>query len=81
VPADARAIVYERLGDLPHFNPDNDAERPPEAVADMRRLLASAAAVMFCCLTRRPDRGSSDSNRHRRRDAKIRRVAPLIPNS
>ncbi|MDQ0376884.1 NADPH-dependent FMN reductase [Amycolatopsis thermophila] len=51
--ATARAVapgveVYEGLGSLPHFNPDEDREPLPAAVADLRRRLADAGAVLFC---------------------------------
>jgi chromate reductase len=39
--------LYERLGDLPHFNPDDDRTPLPEAVADLRAQLTSCDAVLF----------------------------------
>lgn len=49
VTADAvTAILYEGLAGLPAFNPDNDGENAPAAVADLRRELAEADAVIFC---------------------------------
>jgi NAD(P)H-dependent FMN reductase len=36
-PAGARAAIYKRLGELPHFNPDDDRDPLPEAVADLRK--------------------------------------------
>ncbi|TVT20642.1 NAD(P)H-dependent oxidoreductase [Amycolatopsis acidiphila] len=39
---------YDRLGDLPHFNPDDDQEPLHPAVADLRSRLESADAVLFC---------------------------------
>jgi NAD(P)H-dependent FMN reductase len=42
--------LYDALGDLPHFNPDDDVEGqplPPEP-AKLRRLLDEADAVLFC---------------------------------
>lgn len=41
------AVLWERLVDIPAFVPDDDAE-PPPAVAELRRLLGSADAVVFC---------------------------------
>jgi len=40
--------AYDRLGDLPHFNPDLDDEGAPapEAVADFRARLRASDAVM-----------------------------------
>lgn len=46
-PAGARAAIYKRLGDLPHFNPDNDHDPLPEPVADLREQLRGADAVLF----------------------------------
>lgn len=46
-PAGAGAIVYKRLGELPHFNPDDDHDPLPEAVADLRKQLEGADAVLF----------------------------------
>jgi hypothetical protein len=42
--------LYEGLGTLPHFDPDNDPDGGPVpvAVADLRRRLAEADAVPFC---------------------------------
>ncbi len=42
------AVLYEGLAGLPAFNPDNDGENAPTAVADLRRELAEADAVIFC---------------------------------
>ncbi len=42
------AVLYKGLPGLPAFNPDNDGENAPAAVADLRRELAEAAAVIFC---------------------------------
>ncbi len=46
-PAGVEATVYTGLGDLPHFNPDDDVEPLPPAVAELRRSIADADAVMF----------------------------------
>lgn len=46
-PAGTRAVIYKRLGDLPHFNPDNDHDPLPEPVADLREQLRGADAVLF----------------------------------
>jgi chromate reductase, NAD(P)H dehydrogenase (quinone) len=46
---DAEVILYEDIGALPHFNPDDDAEgAPPPAVAALRAQIAQADAVIFC---------------------------------
>ena len=41
--------IYEGLGSLPHFNPDDDAEgaTPPPAVGELRTLLASADGILI----------------------------------
>jgi chromate reductase len=41
--------IYEGLGSLPHFNPDDDAEgaTPPPAVAELRKLLAEADGILI----------------------------------
>jgi NAD(P)H-dependent FMN reductase len=41
------AHFYERLGDLPHFNPDDDREPLAEAVAHLRAEFAACDAVLF----------------------------------
>jgi NAD(P)H-dependent FMN reductase len=51
VAADAvEAVLYDGLGALPHFNPDDDPEGGPvhPAVADLRVQLAAADALLFC---------------------------------
>jgi NAD(P)H-dependent FMN reductase len=49
-PPDVEAVLYEGLGTLPWFNPDDDPEGGPvhPAVADLRAQLAAAGAVLFC---------------------------------
>lgn len=39
---------YDGLTDLPHFDPDDDREPLPPAVADLRGRLEEADAVLFC---------------------------------
>jgi len=39
---------YTGLSDLPAFNPDHDGGTLPPAVADLRRRIAAADAVLFC---------------------------------
>ncbi len=48
-PPGISTALYERLADLPHFNPDDDEEgrEVPAAVAAMRTELARADAVLF----------------------------------
>lgn len=42
------AVGYGGLTELPHFNPDDDVEPPPPSVAELRRLIGAAGAVLFC---------------------------------
>ena len=41
--------LYEGLGSLPHFNPDDDIEgaTPPPTVAELRTLLADADGILI----------------------------------
>jgi NAD(P)H-dependent FMN reductase len=41
--------IYEGLGSLPHFNPDDDADgaTPPPAVTELRKLLADADGILI----------------------------------
>jgi chromate reductase len=45
---DVTAIRYDGVAGLPHFNPDDDTEPLPPAVADLRERIASADALLFC---------------------------------
>jgi NAD(P)H-dependent FMN reductase len=49
-PAHVEAVMYDGLGTLPHFNPDDDPEGGPvhPAVADLRAQIAAADALLFC---------------------------------
>jgi len=42
------AVLYERLAELPAFNPDDDQEPLPPVVAALRRQIAAADGVLFC---------------------------------
>jgi NAD(P)H-dependent FMN reductase len=44
---DVQAVLYEGLGDLPHFNPDDDVAPPARAVAALREAIRAAGAVVF----------------------------------
>jgi chromate reductase, NAD(P)H dehydrogenase (quinone) len=48
-PEGVRIHLYEALGQLPHFNPDDDGEdaTPPAPVLELRRLLIDADAVLI----------------------------------
>lgn len=40
--------IFERLSDLPHFNPDLDNENVPKQVTDFRRQLREADGILIC---------------------------------
>ncbi|MEE1944990.1 NADPH-dependent FMN reductase [Pedobacter sp. KR3-3] len=40
--------IFEGIGNLPHFNPDQDTENPPEAIVAFRKLIAQADALLIC---------------------------------
>jgi NAD(P)H-dependent FMN reductase len=44
-PRGVHAHLYQRLGDLPHFNPDVEQRALPEPVIDLRAQLNLADAV------------------------------------
>src|SRR3954447_4770912 len=44
---DVMAGSYEGMGQLPHFNPDDDVDPLPVAVIDLRSRIAAASAVLF----------------------------------
>ena len=41
-------VLYDGLGDLPHFTPDLDGDAPPAPVVRWRELLKSADGVIIC---------------------------------
>lgn len=48
LPADTNFFTYDRLADIPPFDPGLDNERPPEAVAELRMFLRNADAIIIC---------------------------------
>ncbi|BDP43860.1 hypothetical protein DAETH_38290 (plasmid) [Deinococcus aetherius] len=46
-PPGVEAVLYTGLDRLPHFNPDDDHEPLPPAVADLRAALGQADALLF----------------------------------
>ncbi|GGT93857.1 NADPH-dependent FMN reductase [Actinomadura citrea] len=42
------ATLYAGMGDLPHFNPDDDREPLHPAVADLRAAIGAADALLIC---------------------------------
>ncbi len=49
-PAGVESVYYTGLGQLPLFNPDDDREEAPvdERVAELRRHVAAADAILIC---------------------------------
>jgi chromate reductase len=49
-PDGIQTVLYDGMGGLPHFNPDDDAEGAPvhPAVAELRAAIAAADALLFC---------------------------------
>jgi chromate reductase len=47
MPAGQRAAIFEGIGRLPHFNPDDDHAPLPEAVAELRAAIDAASAVLI----------------------------------
>jgi chromate reductase, NAD(P)H dehydrogenase (quinone) len=47
-PEGSSAVLYGGLSDLPAFNPDDDRDPLPTAVADLRAAIAAADALVFC---------------------------------
>jgi chromate reductase, NAD(P)H dehydrogenase (quinone) len=46
-PPDVQVVVFDGLGELPHFNPDIEASGAPESVRRWRRALAESDAVLI----------------------------------
>jgi chromate reductase, NAD(P)H dehydrogenase (quinone) len=46
-PAGVEIVLYERIGELPHFNPDLDEGEPPTTVRDFRRQLDAVDGVLI----------------------------------
>ncbi|MBW4358879.1 NADPH-dependent FMN reductase [Flavobacterium taihuense] len=40
--------IFERISELPHFNPDSDNENPPCSVVEFRQLISKADGVLIC---------------------------------
>ena len=49
-PAGIEATIYPAMGELPHFNPDDDrqGEQPAAAVEHLRSRIATSDAILFC---------------------------------
>ncbi|RFU37900.1 NAD(P)H-dependent oxidoreductase [Actinomadura logoneensis] len=44
-----RTVRYAGLADLPHFNPDDDADPLPAPVIELRAAIDRADALLVCC--------------------------------
>jgi chromate reductase len=47
-PEGVETVFFEGLGDLPHFNPDDDRDPLHPAVAALRTAIGAADAVLIC---------------------------------
>ncbi|UOE46426.1 NAD(P)H-dependent oxidoreductase [Mucilaginibacter sp. SMC90] len=47
-PADINYSIYDRLADIPPFDPGLDHESPPEAVSELRSFMKNAAGIVIC---------------------------------
>lgn len=47
-PPGVTTVLYQGLASLPAFNPDDDGDTVPEPVAELRREIRDADAVLFC---------------------------------
>ncbi|MDB5150347.1 MAG: azr 2 [Mucilaginibacter sp.] len=47
-PADISYFIYDRLADIPPFDPELDHEHPPEAVAELRSFMKNASGIVIC---------------------------------
>ena len=47
--AGVEVVLFEGLGDLPHFNPDLETGGAPESVSRWRRALSESDAVLIAC--------------------------------
>jgi chromate reductase, NAD(P)H dehydrogenase (quinone) len=47
-PGHIATVLYDRMADLPAFNPDDDWDPLPPLVGELRAHIGSADAVLFC---------------------------------
>lgn len=43
-----RLLVFDRLKELPHFDPTESTERPPIEIIALRQIIQDADAVLIC---------------------------------
>ena len=41
-------MIFNEIDQLPHFNPDNDVNDPPEKVTKFRKLIEDADGIIIC---------------------------------
>lgn len=46
-PADVEIVIYRDLAALPHFNPDDDGDAPPQIVLALRNLVGASDALLI----------------------------------
>ena len=46
--SDTEVIIYDGMGDLPHFTPDLDGDTAPASVRQWRAVVAAADALLIC---------------------------------
>lgn len=44
---EANVILFQKLGSIPHFNPDLDNENPPDEVSEFRKQLQSVDGILI----------------------------------
>ncbi len=47
-PENVSTVLYDALSRIPAFNPDDDRDPLPDAVAELREQIAAADAILFC---------------------------------
>lgn len=45
---DLDITIFDRIANLPHFNPDNDGENVADEVASFRKLVNNAEGIIIC---------------------------------
>ena len=47
-PDGVNVTLYDGIGTLPHFNPDDDVDTPPPTVLALRAAIGAADGLLFC---------------------------------
>ncbi|XHR97898.1 NADPH-dependent FMN reductase [Mucilaginibacter sp. UC70_90] len=48
IPADINYSIYDRLADIPPFDPGLDHEYPPESASELRSLMKDTSGIIIC---------------------------------